>query len=128
MSRTGATEFEADESHPFLHGRDGRAWAIPVDLGNYVVSLTDQGMCSVFARTGDTSQIESDFRDLVATAPPPFTSTEVTMEPADQSKRRLSYNWTLSEQGSTAMNFTLTYSTSPDAHLRALVTSVLISR
>lgn len=128
MNSTGAMELEPDQSRSFLNGKPGKAWAIPIQMGNYVVSLTDEGMCSAFARTADVSEIEKSFKGLVSTAPPPLKSVEFLSQPADQKNKRLSYNWIQSEQDSSAINFTLTYSESPESQLRALITAAIITR
>lgn len=129
MQSTGAHELEPELAAHFLAGDSGRAWAIPIEMGNYVVSLTERGRCSTYARTGDAARIEAHFRSLASNAPEPLTAQDVSdhLEASGPDLTDIAYFWRHSAQDSSVISLFLTYSQRVDPSVRAIVSVSVLS-
>lgn len=116
-------ELPAGAAGFFLGGAPGKAWPQQgPGAGRFVVSLRDDGVCSVFAQYADDVSVERQFKALVSTSPPPLTATpdkdERTMAPTGPI-HTVSYTWARAGDDSQLL-FTLTTAVSPDAPVQAM--------
>lgn len=64
-----AVPLKADKAAPFLHGHPGTVWPVLMPFGVYVVAAFDEGMCSVFAKQANTTEIDRLFATSVESMP-----------------------------------------------------------
>ncbi|MGH8425291.1 MAG: NMCC_0638 family (lipo)protein, partial [Pseudomonas fluorescens] len=74
LERQGLEILPPDQAEFFLSGNEGTAWLFVAPSTRYVVSLSNDSTCSVFAQRGDPEQIQAGFLGLVGTAPPPLVA------------------------------------------------------
>ena len=100
----------AERSGFFLAGKPGIAWPLTIDSLSYVVSLRDDGICAVFAKSADTENVIKQFELLVAKAPPGPLNAQKLNPPLGPNRgdvASVSYAWSRAPD-EPAMLFTLT--------------------
>jgi len=61
-----------DQAGLFLGGKEGATWIFVAPSTRYVITLSKNSVCSVFAQHGNPEQIQAGFLKLVGTAPAPL--------------------------------------------------------
>ena len=124
-------ELPADTAGFFLGGSPGKAWPQrgPGE-GRFVVSLRDDGVCTVFAQYADDVGVEQRFKTLASTSPAPLAATagkeEHSMAPTGPI-HTLSYAWSRPGDDSELL-FTLTTAVSPDAPVQAMASLARVKK
>ncbi|WNL45984.1 hypothetical protein RKE25_21660 [Dyella sp. BiH032] len=124
-------ELPADTAGVFLGGAAGKAWPQrgPGE-GRFVVSLRDDGVCTVFAQYADDVSVERRFKELVSTSPAPLTAApekdERKMAPTGPI-HTLSYTWSRPGDESELL-FSLTTAVSPDAPVQAMASLARVKK
>lgn len=72
MKSQGLEVLPPDQAGFFLSGKEGTAWIFVAPSTRYVISLSKNSTCSVFAQRGNPEQIQAGFLELVGTAPAPL--------------------------------------------------------
>ena len=127
MESQGIAPLPDAAAENFLHGAPGKAWAIVVNDANYAVSLTDVGLCSVYARKADTAALATTFVRLMHGVPPPLQVTEVrALGPNREGVH--TRTWGMRVPDSTmSIAFTLTTSADPAVSVQAMASMARVA-
>ena len=70
-------ELPPERATPLLRGNSGTAWEVFFGKGQYAVALTQSGVCAVFARHAEISEVQEGFIRFVSSAPEPMVSRKI---------------------------------------------------
>jgi len=118
-----------DKAQFFLAGSNCTAWLIPNPIGDFVVSLRSDNVCTVFARRAEATEIESRFSDLVSKSPPPLLASKRSDEYSTSPNgptHTISYTWE-APKAKQKLLFTLTTATSDAANLQAMASLAMVN-
>lgn len=133
MTGAGAEILDGEPSKKaFLDGHPGRLWLVKAKGNPYVISLRDDGMCSVFAQKADAAKVQAAFSDM-ALLPERKKDDKVHVVrispekagPNSDTLKSIGYAWR--GPGKTALFFSLTTSTSDKAPLQAMISVATVS-
>lgn len=120
-----------EKAEHFLSGLKGDAWPVPDKSGEFVLTIHEEiNFCAVYARRANTEGAIRLFTQLVASPPPPFTSTQMKDEQSHTTTngktRTISYKWSIPD---TTRGVLLTLSTAPSdtASIQAMGSALFIS-
>lgn len=100
MKTRKAEELPKTKASSYLRGGTGKAWSIRNIMGEFIVSMRDDGACSLevknfFARSAN---VNTYFADLVEHLPPPGTKvTKLRDTKEGHNLRMVSYGWAADE-------------------------------
>jgi hypothetical protein len=124
-------QLSPDKAAGFLNGREGDAWPVPSNgqLGNYVLVLfTHASLCAIYGRRVNTSEVESDFDNLMSHVSAPMQSkleSDQVKDSAQGPVHTKGYTWTVIGHPEIArgMHFVLSTATSVNASFQAFGTA-----
>ena len=70
-------ELSPERAAPFLRGNPGTAWEVFFGKGQYAVALTQSGLCAVYARHAEISEVQEGFTRFVSSAPEPMVARKI---------------------------------------------------
>ena len=113
----------------YLQGSTGLVWAAPKGVGDFVVALRDDGSCAVFARRIDESAVQSDFDEIARATASPLPVVRQPDRVEDSADGPLNTrSYLQGRPGSTAIQLTLSTTSSATAHQQAVATLSLVDR
>lgn len=120
----------SEQASPFLNGKAGKAWSVPDPYGTFVVALPDQmNLCAVYARKVNATLAKQQFARLVATAPAPLTSRQLSSTRKHDAKNgnrfNVSYEWQF-KSAPRKMLFMLTTADTDTADFQGMATASMI--
>lgn len=126
MKLRKAEEMTPALAKPYLRGPEGRAWMMNNVVGEFVIALRPDNVCSVHAKRLRTDFVESGFSELAGVPPRDTTVKKLRDQRAgDQPFHMLTYVWAL--DGATQQTiFTLSTTMDPDAPLHAIASVALL--
>jgi hypothetical protein len=127
MKASGSAEMTGDAAAFFLNGKIGSAWRVPVEGKPYIVTLRQDGICTVFAQKADIEAVRKDFTRLVSRATPPVEARSLPGGPGGTVVQTITYAWARPTDD-VQLVFTLTTSTSPSAPVEAMATVALTAK
>jgi len=113
----GLDELPGREAIRFLAGHPGRAWRGAIDARTYAVAVEPNGLCSVFAFTGDAAKLQAA---VEASLPPASTGIVVQREDLTMRPDLKSTSYEL-RGGKVQERWVVTIATDPAAPLRAIL-------
>jgi len=127
MKEGGMDPLSAVATKFFLNGKDGYAWAVPIDDQRYVVTLRSDGICAVFAQHAEIEAVRKDFTRLVSKATPPVEAHVLPGGTNNAVVQTTTYAWSKPAE-ETQLVFMLTTSTDPKAPAQAMATMALAAK
>jgi hypothetical protein len=133
MTGAGAEVLNGESSKKaFLDGHPGHLWLVKARGNPYVISLRDDGLCSVFAEKADVAKVQAAFSDM-ALLPERKKDDKVHVirvspekaGPNSDTLKSIGYAWR--GPGKTALFFSLTTSTSDKAPLQAMMSVATVN-
>ena len=119
----GLPELAAAASENLLRGETGKAWNASAPIGEFVIMLTEGGLCSVSARQADAVRIRTLYLELL-----PTKDDSVKIRKIRDSKTQKAYGEQYSieyqlvpESGAKKASYSVIYSDSPKAPTQARI-------
>jgi hypothetical protein len=112
LSSALTPEIPPDRAAFFLNHAPGTAWEMHYGKGQYVVALTTDNFCAVYARHAPVAAVRESFVGLVSTAPDPLAATQLDSSSAGPNSDDLAttaFGWSRPEDD-VQLVFTLTTS------------------
>ncbi len=124
-----APQFPPDKAALFLSGKEGNAWPIPSNHGNYVLSLhKESNFCAVFSKQGKLDTAEKSFIKLVGNAPSPLISERLNHGPNSANLRSITYQWyKAGTQRGLLFKLTTNSDNSQDGNIRLMASASTVS-
>lgn len=117
LKSLGASELTGKQAKYYLDGQKGIAWTVRETGRDYVVALIKKNYsCIVFAQRISVAEVKNAFVSAVASAPPPYTSTQV---PTANAEFDIAYFWS-SPNKAVGQIFTLNISPEKNPTVQAI--------
>lgn len=130
MEIQGLEVLPPDQAGFFLSGKEGTAWIFVAPSTRYVISLSKNSICSVFAQRGNPEQIQAGFLKLVGTAPAPLVAQlpdTAELGPNNDLAKTVARSWARPKDKEELL-FVLTTSSSEEVTAQAMASMARVKR